>query len=133
MGKSPWIILIMGVIGCVALVIMSQVYLQKTPAVQIHNGLRDEMQINDAAALISPEGDGYTVTYSLNPAVCASAKLIDRNMTDVAEYIRSRYAVTRVRVSAKAPDGTVHKLLYPPDPPPPPSPPKPPSSPNPAS
>lgn len=120
MSKSPWIILVMGVIACAVLAVMSQVYLRKSPALQIRDGLQNEMQLKDVFVQVSPEQDGYTVTYSADSSLTANPKALERNMRDVAEYVQSRFPVTRVRVNAKTPDGEIHKFLYPPDPSPPP-------------
>jgi hypothetical protein len=109
----------MGVFGCAALAVLSQAYLQKSPVLQIRNALNEEFHLADLNVYPSPEGDGYTVSYSADPALANSPRALERNMFDVAECVKSRADVNRVRVNAKTPDGEIHKLLYPPEPPPP--------------
>jgi hypothetical protein len=116
MSKSPWIILVMGVIACAVLAVMSQVYLRKSPAMQIRDGLENELHLKDVIVSVSPEKDGYTISYSPDAALAGNPKALERNMRDVAEFVQSRFPVTRVRVNAKTPDGEIHKFLYPPEP-----------------
>jgi len=115
--KSPWIVLVIGVLGCAALAVLSQSYLRQSPILQIRNGLNDEFHLKDLSVYPSPEGDGYTVAYTADPALAGQSAALNRSMVDVAESVMKRVSTTRVRVNAKTPDGEIHKLLYPPEPP----------------
>lgn len=121
MQKSPWVILVIGVVGCAALVVLSQAYLRQSPAFQIRSALDEKFHLADLNVYISPEGDGYTVSYTADPALAGQSEALKQNMFEVAESVAERFTVSRVRVYAKTPDGEVHKLLYPPEPPPTPA------------
>jgi len=117
-SKSSWTILLMGVICCVVLAVMLQYYLQQSPPVRLRDGLEQEFHITDVSVSKSPEGDGYTVTYSCDPGLAEKPRTLNRNMREVAEFVKSRMRVQRVRVIARTSETQSHKLVYPPETPP---------------
>jgi hypothetical protein len=111
--KSPWIILVMGLLACGVLALMSQYYVRQSPVVRISEGLKKDLGLQDAQ--IEREAGGYRVTYSCDARLRDNPRALKRNMTEVAEYVRSRLAVERVRVIAEIEGGEPEELIYPPE------------------
>ncbi len=105
----------MGVICCVVLAVMLQYYLRQSPTVRLREGLEQEFHITDVSVSKSPEGDGYTVAYSCDPGLAEKPRALKRNMRAVAEFVKSRMRVQRVRVIARTSETQSHKLVYPPE------------------
>lgn len=114
MRKSPWAILVIGVLGIVALLFVSRFYTGFSKVVLLREALSSEFGLEEVTATVNGESGAVTITYVASPAAFKDKNkgALEEQMDTIAKFAKSKYSFKHVIVTAKGAGETTHTKQY---------------------
>ena len=107
MNKSPWVILVIGVIGVVVLAVLGKTYLGQNLQLQLKTELTQRSGIENIEVQRDKITGEIVVAYQIEAAAFAGDNAaIDQQMQDWADFAYKRFAIENMRITATATDGS---------------------------
>ena len=107
MNKSPWVILIIGVIGIVVLAVLGKTYLGHNLQLQLKTELVQNYGIEGVCVQRDEATGEIVVAYQIQAASFAHDNAsIDQQMQTMSDFAYKRFAISKIRITASSPDGS---------------------------
>jgi len=112
MRKSPWVILVIGVMGIVSIGIMGNYYLRNNPMVRLKAELVQEYGIDDVVVKKDEETGMLTIVYKPDPIAFREKRVLEKQMGDIARHARVKHSYTDVTVVARLSEEKSQTMVF---------------------